>query len=357
MLIVKSKTTNFEHVMTATPRASSSRTATRSRGGFTLVELLVVIAIIGVLVALLLPAVQAAREAARRTQCVNNSKQLALSLHSYESAHGAVPENFRPSGRTFESDYITIGWMQGVLPYIEQQSLFSRINRKLPSLSGTNLEVARTPIPALLCPSDTTNDGGLLARRSDYHSFSNLRAFNGDSLAVTNYKVCSGSNWGWGDYPGNFSVGGKNAHDTNGLLRCNGLICSNSFNEPPTADVAAAEDNRTKYRQIEDGLSNTFAIGEAIPSFTAWNWWFCNNASMATCAIPLNTQTRIPPTDALLSSATEWARTMSFNSLHVGGANFAMCDGSVTFVTDEIDYGIYRALATISAGELAVLSK
>lgn len=325
------------------------------RSGFTLVELLVVIAIIGVLVALLLPAVQAAREAARRTQCVSSSKQLALALHSYESAHGAVPENFRPSGRTYESDYITVGWMQGILPYIEQQALFNRIDRKLPSLSGANLEVARTPIPVLLCPSDSTNNGGLLTRRSDYHSFSNLRKFDGDPLAVTNYKASCGSNWGWGEFAGHFSTAGKNAHDTNGLLRCNGLICSNSFNEPPTPDLAVAEDNRTKYRQIEDGLSNTFAIGEAIPSFTAWNWWFCNNASMATCAVPLNTQTRLPPVDAALSSATEWVRTMSFNSFHPGGANFAMCDGSVTFITDEIDYTAYKALATISGGEVISL--
>ena len=174
---------------TAKLRKMESRDRRRGLSGFTLVELLVVIAIIGVLVALLLPAVQAAREAARRTQCVNSSKQLALALQNYESAKGAVPENFRPSGRTFENDYVTIGWMQGILPYIEQQALFSRIDRKLPSLTGANLEVARTPIPALLCPSDSTNNGGLMTRRSDYHSFSNLRGFDGDSLAVTNYKV------------------------------------------------------------------------------------------------------------------------------------------------------------------------
>jgi prepilin-type N-terminal cleavage/methylation domain-containing protein/prepilin-type processing-associated H-X9-DG protein len=346
-----------ENLMTATVRESETRKSAQRRGGFTLVELLVVIAIIGVLVALLLPAVQAAREAARRTQCVNSSKQIALALHNYESANGAVPENFRPSGTTFESDYVTIGWMQGILPYIEQQALFSRINRKLPSLTGVNLEVARTPIAALLCPSDTTNNSGLLTRRSDYHSFSNLRGFDGDPLAVTNYKVSSGSNWDWGLFRVYFSTGGKNAHDADGLRKCNGLICSNSFEVTPTPDLAVAEANRTKYRQIEDGLSNTFAIGEAIPSFTAWNWWFCNNASMATCAIPVNTQTRNPPTDASLSSATDWAFTMSFNSFHPGGANFAMCDGSVTFVTDEIDFVAYRELATISAGEIASLNK
>jgi prepilin-type N-terminal cleavage/methylation domain-containing protein/prepilin-type processing-associated H-X9-DG protein len=346
-----------ENVMAAALQESESRDPARRQRGFTLVELLVVIAIIGVLVALLLPAVQAAREAARRTQCVNSSKQLALAIHNYESAKGAVPENLRPSGRTYESDYVTIGWMQGILPYIEQQSLYSRIDRKLPSLTGVNLEVARTPIAALLCPSDTTNDGGLLTRRSDYHSFSDLRKFDGDPLAVTNYKVSSGSNWSAGDYPGIFSTAGKNAHDANGLLRCNGLICSNSFDVGLPVDPALAEDNRTKYRQIEDGLSNTFAIGEAIPSFTSWNWWYCNNASVATCAIPLNTQTRMPNQYDNIPLGQRWAYEMQFNSFHPGGGNFAMCDGSVTFVTDEIDIAIYRELATISGGEIASLPK
>jgi prepilin-type N-terminal cleavage/methylation domain-containing protein len=164
-LSLEQQMSSGEHVMMENLRERVHR-----QSGFTLVELLVVIAIIGVLVALLLPAVQAAREAARRTQCVNSSKQIALAIHNYESANGAVPENFRPSGTTFESDYVTIGWMQGILPYIEQQALFSRIDRKLPSLTGVNLEVARTPIAALLCPSDSTNNGGLMTRRSDYHN-------------------------------------------------------------------------------------------------------------------------------------------------------------------------------------------
>jgi prepilin-type N-terminal cleavage/methylation domain-containing protein len=338
------------------PSKKTAGAASSSRG-FTLVELLVVIAIIGILIALLLPAIQAARESARRAQCVNHSKQIVLSLQTYESTHGRVPKNYRPSGTTWNlSNYITVGWMQGILPQIEESALHGRIDPKLPSLTATNLEVARTPIQTFLCPSDATNGGGLLARRSDYYDPSNFRAYDSNPLAITNYKACSGSNWGWGDYPGNFSIAGKNAHDTNGLLRCNGLICSNSFDTPPTPDLSDAEANRTKFRQIEDGLSHTFAIGECIPNYTAWSWWFGNNSSTATCAIPLNTQTRTPPLDDS-RSPTEWSRNMSFNSFHPGGANFGNCDGSVSFVTDEIDIKVYRGLATISGGEIAAVTQ
>ena len=89
--------------------------------GFTLVELLVVIAIIGVLVALLLPAVQTAREAARRSQCSNNLRQMGLALQNYHDTQMAFPINYRPKGTTGQTDYATWSWMQGILPYIEQQ--------------------------------------------------------------------------------------------------------------------------------------------------------------------------------------------------------------------------------------------
>jgi len=318
------------------------------RPGFTLVELLVVIAIIGVLVALLLPAVQAAREAARRAQCVNNMHQIALAIQTYDSAKGGVPENFRPSGDTFNlNNYITIGWMQGILPHIEQGSLFSRIDRKLPSLTAQNLEVAKTPVPAFLCPSDFSNEGGLMARRSDYYSGG--ANYESKPLAITNYKACSGSNWEWGDFAGVKTEGGKNAGKTHGLLWCNGLICSNTYGAAPSIRVDA-ESNRSKFKQIEDGLSNTFAIGEAIPAFTPWNWWFGNNTGVATCAYPMNKQTLLPDP---LADFNFWPEAFGFNSYHPGGGNMALCDGSVAFMLDNVDLTVYRSLATISAGEVA----
>jgi len=322
----------------------------RASSAFTLVELLVVIAIIGVLVALLLPAVQAARESARRTQCTNNLKQLAIAIQTYESANRAVPENFRPSGTTFQlNDYITIGWMQGILPHVEQTALFSRINRKLPSLINQNLAAALTPIPSFLCPSDFTNEGGLLPKRSDYYASG--ANYETKPLAVTNYKASSGMNWGWGFYANTKSEGGKNANDTHGLLRCNGLICSSTYGSPPS-DRTEAEANRTRYKQIEDGLSNTFAVGEAIPAFTPWNWWFSNNTAVAHCTNPLNKQMLLPDP---LRDYDQWIEAFGFNSYHPGGGAFAMCDGSAVFVTDSVDLTVYRNMSTISAGEIASL--
>jgi hypothetical protein len=298
----------------------------------------------------LLPAVQAARETARRTQCINHLKQLSTAIQTYESANGSVPDNFRPSGTTFQlNNYITIGWMQGILPHVEQAALFARINRKLPSLSSQNLEVALTPIPAFLCPSDVTNEGGLLPRRSDYYASG--ANYETKPLAVTNYKAVSGMNWEWGLYAGVKTTGGKNANETHGLLKCNGLICSNTYGSPPS-NLDEAEANRTKYKQIEDGLSKTFAVGEAIPAFTPWNWWFGNNTAVAHCTNPLNKQMLLP--DPLVDY-TQWIEAFGFNSYHPGGGVFAMCDGSAVFVNDSVDLNVYRNMATISAGEVASL--
>lgn len=324
----------------------------RSRRAFTLVELLVVIAIIGVLIALLLPAIQAARESARRTQCINNLKQLALAIQTYESARGQTPENSRPSGTTFNlADYITIGWMQGVLPHIELSAMSNQINRKLPSLTGQNLVIAMTPVPAFLCPSDMTNEGGLLARRSDYYMSG--PDYETKPLAVTNYKACSGMNWEWGDFAGVISTAGRNAYETDGLLLCNGLICSNSRGSGPS-DASEAKKNRTRFKQIEDGLSNTFAVGECIPSFTPWNWWFGNNTSVANCASPMNKQVLLP--DPMWDFGL-WPEAFGFNSYHAGGGIMAMCDGSATFINDSIDLSVYRSLSTISAGEVASVTQ
>src|SRR5437773_1481698 len=108
-------------------RISMSRSWAGScrRQGFTLVELLVVIAIIGVLVALLLPAVQAAREASRRSQCANNLRQIGLALHNYHDVQLTFPINYRPKGTTFQTDYATWSWMQGILPFIEQANIYN----------------------------------------------------------------------------------------------------------------------------------------------------------------------------------------------------------------------------------------
>ena len=329
------------------------RYSLRPRPAFTLVELLVVIAIIGILVGLLLPAVQAAREAARRMQCSNNLKQLGLAFHNYESSTKSFPINYAKRGiAPYGNDGPGIAnsgksWMQMILPYIEQTNLYNNIDftvtiglqpRTSPATTpvGKNRLVAKTIVPSFLCPSDDSNGGGILASRSDL----NETAAPADEWAVTSYKACAGSNWAWGVYAWNntgvTAVGGKNAGQNDGLNYGNGVISSNQVNVNAT----------TKMRDLSDGTSNTYIIGEAMPGWSQWNWWYNPNAVTATCAIPLNRVLKVT------KNIGNWPDNYSVASRHTGGGQFALGDGSVRFVSDSIDTLTYRAFATVSSGEV-----
>ena len=326
----------------------------RPRPAFTLVELLVVIAIIGILVGLLLPAVQAAREAARRMQCSNNLKQLGLAFHNYESATKSFPINYATRGKLgFPNNGPGIAnsgrsWLQMVLPYIEQTPLYNNIDFTVglqPKSSaattpvGRNRLVAATIVPTFLCPSDDSNEGGRLLSRSDL----NETSAPADAWAVTGYKAYAGSNWNAGLFAwvnsGATGVGGKNAGQSDGLNLGNGVICSNQTNVNGT----------TRMRDVTDGTSNTFIIGEAMPGWSQWNWWYNPNAVTATTAIPLNRVLRVA------KNIGDWPNNYAFASRHVGGGQFASADGSVRFVSDNIDTVTYRALATISSGEIVTV--
>ena len=327
-------------------RSSIMRRSIRPRPGFTLVELLVVIAIIGILVGLLLPAVQQAREAARRMQCSNNLKQLGLAFHNYESSTKSFPINYATRGKLgFGNDGPGIAnsgrsWMQMILPYIEQNNLYNNIDFTVglqPKSSapttpvGKNRIVAATVVPSFLCPSDDSNNNGKLTGRSDL----NETSAPADEWAVTSYKGCAGNNWAWGVFAGVASVG-KNAGSTDGLNLCDGTLCSNQTNVNAT----------TKMRDLTDGTSNTFIIGEAMPGWSQWNWWYNPNAVTATCAIPLNRVLKVP------KNLGDWPNNYAFASRHSGGGQFALGDGSVRFVSDNTNTITYRALATISSGEI-----
>lgn len=319
------------------------------RLAFTLVELLVVIAIIGILVGLLLPAVQQAREAARRMQCSNNVKQIGLAFHNYHDAYRNFPLNFawrsRPGlggGGPAISD-TGKSWGQMILPQIEQTALFNsidfsvglRLTGGIPGATANiqqNRVVAATVIPTYLCPSDGQHENGLLNQRSDTVS-------SNDRWAVTNYKACAGSNWNAGVFAWVNNLGGKNGGNSDGLNAGNGILSSNQQNTNPL----------TRMRDIIDGTSNTFMVGEAIPHFSQWNWWYNPNAVTATTAIPLNRSLRVP------RNIADWPNNYGFNARHTGGANFALCDGSVRFVAETIDTSVYRAYATISSGEVATM--
>jgi prepilin-type N-terminal cleavage/methylation domain-containing protein/prepilin-type processing-associated H-X9-DG protein len=321
------------------------RSFIRSRPAFTLVELLVVIAIIGILVGLLLPAVQAAREAARRMQCSNNVKQLSLAFHNYHDTHKRFPINFAQRTRAgFGGGGPAISntgksWLQMILPQIEQANMFNRINFVAgldpaapngfdPAAVTQNREIANTVVSSFLCPSDGENNDGRMDGRSDTPQ--NLQ----EVWAITNYKACAGNNWQWGTFAWSHPSG-----NNNGLNDGNGVLCSNQ------ADTFRA----TKMGSVIDGTSNTFFMGEALPAWTRWNWWYNPNAVTATCAVPLNYVIRVP------KNIGNWPNNDSYASRHTGGGNFGYGDGSVHFVSENVDTVIYRAMASIAGGEVASL--
>jgi prepilin-type N-terminal cleavage/methylation domain-containing protein/prepilin-type processing-associated H-X9-DG protein len=303
--------------------------------GFTLIELLVAVAIIALLAALILPAVQTVRESARRTQCKNNIKQLVLAMQTYESAQQVYPLSYGKG--PFTGDNTGASWMQMILPGIEQGNLCANLRFGRPLSDPQNTAVAQTVVPAFLCPSDDSN--GLMGFRANVPGI----------WAVNNYKACAGSNWNWGPFSPLVSTAGRNANTPDGLDHGNGIIWRGYTGVgggliagpggPPPATRAA---------QIRDGSSHTFAVGEAVPEWCRHTWWYWFNATTATCAIPLNYR-RLP--DLQVTGEGDWPENYSFLSRHSGGGQFGMADGSVRFVSDSIDFKVYRALGTISGGE------
>jgi prepilin-type N-terminal cleavage/methylation domain-containing protein/prepilin-type processing-associated H-X9-DG protein len=309
-------------------RCCSSFCSTRQ--GFTLVELLVVIAIIGILVALLLPAIQAAREAARRASCNNNMKQLALAMQNYHDTYQRFPINYGGNGQ-YSTNGTGRSWMIGILPMIEQQALYDQIRFDQNVGFAENTAVSRTVIPAFLCPSDGAGGDGLLGNRANV----------GDTRAVNNYKAVAGGNWNAGDHLNVTQPSGPWPNSNDGLNRGNGVICRNGDNQ---------RNNYNRMASITDGTSNTFFIGETIPAWCNHSWWYWFNGSTATCGIPLNYRAWNGNAQ-MIAWNSQWQYNYSFFSMHPGGAQFAMGDGAVRFVTDSIDITLYRSLATISGNE------
>jgi len=279
----------------------------RSRIAFTLVELLVVIAIIGILIALLLPAVQAAREAARRMQCTNHLKQLALGVHNYASAHKSFPPGCVDDNELIES----WGWGAFLLPYIEQGPLHKELRmneRRLFDLlkHTTDRKLAQTVIHTFRCPTDTTDD--LLPKNErHFHGNGNVGKIE---LATANYIACQGLY----DIPGDF----KN-------------------------DGVFFNDSKIRFRDIKDGTSNTFMLGERDKRCNAGVWAGVRNPpgpchwgvyqDRGRISKKLNAPDEHEQGKNDCDSCAE-----GFSSAHADGANFALCDGSVRFISDSIDF-------------------
>jgi prepilin-type N-terminal cleavage/methylation domain-containing protein/prepilin-type processing-associated H-X9-DG protein len=315
------------------------------RKGFTLVELLVVIAIIGVLVALLLPAVQAAREAARRMQCVNNLKQLSLAALNHEGARGDFPaartgcDGFKAPCSHLQSsgpDLRTQGASVFVhlLPYLEQQALYDQLKvndivfwnadsqRGWLSDQGVLAAIA-TRLPALTCPSD----GELLPFSEYVFGIESLQA------ATSSYAGVAGD------------VGPPNGRDLLFPFRSDG---GDAFDLKWNNTGVFFYVRRIELREITDGTSNTMFFGETINGHRAFanNIWTNGHrctSSMRTTFAALNT---IPEAAGLLITTGGSQTHCGFNSRHPSGANFAMGDGRVNFVNDDIDEKTYRAMST-----------
>jgi prepilin-type N-terminal cleavage/methylation domain-containing protein len=307
---------------------------TEEDGGFTLVELLVVIAIIGVLVALLLPAVQAAREAARRSQCENNLKNIALALQNYHGARNQLPTSVSPwaEGPKPVKNLSGKGWILTLLPFVEQQALFDEFKSKLgfegAMSSGQGIaravlsEAMGRQLPVLQCPSDPSAQ----VISIEQYQWENRR------VALTSYKGVIGD----ARMGGSSSIHQGTQPDCHNTIGCSGLFYRNDYQEPLT------------FKSIVDGLSNVFMVGEDIPLHNFHSTAFYSNGDYASCHAPLNYKPN-PPTPI------EWYNVMSFRSEHPGGAHFAMADASVHFVSESVDYFLYRALSTRNGGETAAL--
>ena len=323
----------------------------RFRGAFTIVELLVVISIIGVLIGLLLPAVQYAREAGRRTQCFNNMKQLSLGMMIYESKFGYLPYNWGTTDHNGQNRVDVTGdsWISLILPNIEEESIYKHIKfgEKLTYNQGQydNLDAAKRMINTLVCPSDAGRQLGT--------TFTSLM-YPDVEAGTTNYKACAGSNWKYSVDPvtqqlQSTPVPGQKGRlkppkdQDDGLDNGNGIICRNNVLPEDKNKII-----RTTMSDIRDGTSHTFAVGETIPSLCNFNAWYWFDGTTATCGIPLNyINPAVNPSDP-----NDWTYTYGFRSRHPGGGNFCMCDGSGRWIRSDIDITVYQMYGTIAGGEL-----
>lgn len=290
--------------------------------GFTLIELLVVIAIVAVLIGLLLPAVQKARESVSRTNCQNNLRQIGIALHNYEGRNGAYPPGYTSYSNLNDSTGPGWGWAAFILPDLEQEAIYRLIDFNQPIGTGSNHSQARTAaVSYLRCPSDPRQEP---IEVSDFQS-------GGIALSRGNYVSCYG----------NVPFLGMDAGMPG---RGNGMFYRNS---------------RTRNCDIQDGLSHTLMVGErsVAKSISTWvgilpgaTWKSANDGGSPPSNLPTALVLGHACKDHPPSSENGVAE--DFSSAHIDGINVLFADGSIHCVSGNVNMAVYPYTASIRDGRI-----